>query len=176
LRHQDANGKTYFSVVRAGKLYDQIVVIGNATRVTEDPGALFNKGDAAMIAAGVPGNSRLLANPTPVQAMAASYAISPQTPVLEQSMPSTLVSGSTLVSRYLSTASTSAFLKGDVLLEGIELNMSDDNDLLSDSSYGLAHRLQQSYVLGSPGEQPLVSGFETFSQDSFEYWVDTLSL
>jgi hypothetical protein len=48
--------------------------------------------------------------------------------------------------------------------------------LLSDSSYGLANRLLQSYVLGTPGEQPLISGLDSFSQDNFEYWVETLSL
>jgi hypothetical protein len=44
-------------------------------------------------------------------------------------------------------------------------------------SFGInATRLQRAYVLGSPGEQPLISGLSTFSQDSFEYWVNTLTL
>jgi hypothetical protein len=66
-------------------------------------------------------------------------------------------------------------LQGDIVLSGSTANGLDD-DLLSDSSYGLASRLQQAYILGTPGEQPLVSGLDTFSQDTFEYWVDTLSL
>jgi hypothetical protein len=83
---------------------------------------------------------------------------------------------STAASRYLAPTSTSAALQGDVMLDGIDLSGQGGDDLLSDTSYSLASRLQQSYILGTPGEQPLISGLDTFSQDNYEYWVDTLSL
>jgi len=164
LRHSDVDGRTYFDVVRAGQLYQQIVVVGNVTRVTEDPGTLLPRGDEALIAAGVPSNSSLLAAPVLIQSTSALIA------------PVSQFSSMTAVSRYLAPTATSALLQGDVMLEGIDLNGLGGDDLLSDSSYGLASRLQQSYILGTPGEQPLISGLDTFSQDNFEYWVDTLSL
>ena len=164
LRHSDVDGRTYFDVVRSGQLYQQIVVVGNVTRVTEDPATLLPQGDAALIAAGLPLNSSLLAAPVPVQSTAALFAPAPQ------------FTSSTAVSRYLAPAAASAVLQGDVVLNDIGINGLIGDNLLSDSSYGLASRLQQSYILGTPGEQPLISGLDTFSQDNFEYWVDTLSL
>jgi hypothetical protein len=161
VRDTGANGRTYFNVMNGGKLYRQMVVEGtNVTRVTEDPADLLTKDDAALIAAGVPRNSYLLQAPEVTQ----SSLISPQS------------FRSMAVSVYLAPIATTASLEGSTLLDGIYLSGSGSSDLLSDSSYGLASRLQYSYILGTPGEQPLISGLDTFSQDNFEYWVDTLSL
>jgi hypothetical protein len=166
LRHSDVDGRNYFDVVRAGQLHQQIVVVGNVTRVTENPSTLLTRvdgRDAALIAAGVPINSSLLSASVLTQSTAVFFSLAPQ------------LTSSTAVRRYLAPASTSAVLQGDVVLrESTENGLGDD--LLSGSSYGLASRLQQSYILGTPGEQPLISGLDTFSQDNFEYWVDTLSL
>jgi hypothetical protein len=164
LRHSDVDGRTYFDVVRAGLLYQQIVVVGNVTRVTEDPSTLLQRGDEALIAAGVSFGSSLLSASVLAQPTAALFDSAPKPFAM------------TAVSRYLAPVATSAFLEGDVVLEGIDLAGQVGEDLLSDSSYGLASRLQQSYILGTPGEQPMITGLDTFSQDNFEYWVDTLSL
>jgi hypothetical protein len=164
VRHTGADGQTYFNVVNGAERYQQLIVVGtNVTRVTEDPAALLKKTDAEKIAAGLPTNSSLLSAPVLTQSAAVFFSLAPQ------------LTSSTAVSRYLAPASTSAVLQGDIVLSGSTANGLDD-DLLSDSSYGLASRLQQAYILGTPGEQPLVSGLDTFSQDTFEYWVDTLSL
>ena len=164
VRDTGADGRTYFNVMDGGKLYQQLVVEGtNVTRVTEDPAALLQKTDAELIAAGLPSSSSLLRSPVLTQATAVLFSPAPQ------------FTSSMAVSRYLAPASTSAVLQGDIVLSGTTVNGYGD-DLLSDSSYGLANRLQQAYILGTPGEQPLVSGLDTFSQDTFEYWVDTLSL
>jgi hypothetical protein len=164
IRHTGADGQTYFNVVNGAERYQQLIVVGtNVTRVTEDPAALLKKTDAQKIAAGLPTNSSLLSAPVLTQSTAVFFSLAPQ------------LTSSTAVSRYLAPASTSAVLQGDIVLSGSTANGLDD-DLLSDSSYGLASRLQQAYILGTPGEQPLVSGLDTFSQDTFEYWVDTLSL
>jgi hypothetical protein len=162
VRHSDADGRTYFDVVRAGHLYEQIVVVGNVTRVTEDLKTLLQN-DADWIAAGIPVNSSLWASPVAIQSV---------TPLLTTSQNFAF---NTAVGRYLAPMATSTALQGDVVLEGIDLGL-NSNDLLSDSSYGLASRLEQSYVLGTPGAQPLISGLDNFSQDNFEYWVDSLSL
>jgi hypothetical protein len=165
VRHNGADGRTYFNVMNGSDRYQQVVVVStNVTRVTEDPAALLQKTDAEMIAAGLPSSSSLLRAPVLTQSTAALFSPVPQ------------LTTSTAVSRYLAPTATSALLQGDVMLEGIDLNGLGGEDLLSDSSYGLASRMQQSYILGTPGEQPLISGLDTFSQDNFEYWVDTLSL
>jgi hypothetical protein len=75
----------------------------------------------------------------------------------------------------LATKPVNETLNSTIDLSGLGL-MSNQQDLLSSNTYGLTNGLQHSYVLGTPGEQPLVSGQNTFSQDTFEYWVDTLSL
>jgi hypothetical protein len=171
VRDTGTDGRTYFRVMDGTKVYQQLVVDGLAvTRVTEDPNLLLTRTDAEIMAAGVPGNSTLLKTPIFTQSSAALFAPSAQL---------SSFTTSTAVSRYLGGASTAAVLQGDVVLQGIDLNIASDfgaEDLLSDTSYGLANRLQQSYVLGTPGEQPLVTGLDTYSQDTFEYWVDTLSL
>jgi hypothetical protein len=165
VRDTGADGRTYFNVMDGGKLYQQLVVEGtNVTRVTEDPAALQNKTNAELIAAGLPTNSSWLNQSVLTQSTAAFFSLAPQ------------LTSSTAVSRYLAPASTGAVLQGDIVLSGMTVSGFDSDDLLSDTSYGLANRLQQAYILGTPGEQPLVSGLDTFSQDTFEYWVDTLSL
>jgi len=167
VRDTGTDGRTYFRVMDGTKVYQQLVVDGHSvTRVTEDPNVLLKKTDAEIVAAGVPSNSTLLRNPTPTPSTAVLFAPTASLPIF---------TSTTAASRYLGTVSTAQALQGDVLLQGIDLNTSVD-DLLSSNSYGLANRLEQSYVLGTPGEQPLVSGLDTFSQDTFEYWVDTLSL
>jgi hypothetical protein len=50
-----------------------------------------------------------------------------------------------------------------------------DGNLLAGAE-GSTSRLHQSYILGTPGEQPFIAGLDSFSLDSFEYWVETLSL
>jgi hypothetical protein len=170
VRHSGIDGRTYYDVVRAGQLYQQIVLIGNTTRVTEAPSTLLQKGDAALVAAGVPATSSLLTAPISVQSTA---SLASNSTTLS---PDSQFTFSTAARRYLASMSASSTLQGDVLLEGIDLGGAPDDDLLSDSSFGLASRLQQSYVVGTPGAQPLISGLDTFSQDNFEYWVDTLAL
>jgi hypothetical protein len=167
LRHSDLSGRTYFDVVNAGKLYQQIVVVGAVTRVTEDPTTLLQKDDTALLAAGLPRNSSLLHAPTAVTSMAAMISQSAIAP--------TFTSG-TAVSRYLSAVTVGDALSGSINLQGLDTSADAGIDLLSSNTYGIADRLQQAYILGTPGEQPLVSGLSTFSQDTFEYWVDTLSL
>jgi hypothetical protein len=58
--------------------------------------------------------------------------------------------------------------------QNVEITIAAAN--LDRGAGSIAERLQRAYLLGSPGEQPLISGLSTFSQDSFEYWVNTLSL
>lgn len=65
---------------------------------------------------------------------------------------------------------------GLVLLNCLATDISNDDDLLSDDSYGVSKGFSDSYVLGSPGEQPCAAGLGTFSQDTFEYWFDALAL
>jgi hypothetical protein len=168
VRDTGADGRTAFNVMNSGKLYQQLVVEGVVTRVTEDPNALLNtnKTDAELIAAGIPRNSQLLQNPVDVQFFTASMVTSSTA-----SNMTTL----TAVSRYLAAPTAHDSLLSTIDLSGLGADVLS-GDLLSDSSYGLANRLQQAYVLGTPGEQPFVSGLDTFSQDTFEYWVDTLSL
>ena len=68
-------------------------------------------------------------------------------------------------------------MRGDVLLMGIDLGVNDGtDDLLSDTSYGLSPQMEQSFILGTAAEQPLISGLNSFSQDDFEFWVDPLSV
>ena len=170
VRHSGIDGRTYYDVVKAGQLYQQVVLIGNATRVTENPNTLLQKGDAALVAAGVPATSSLLTAPISIQSTASTASTAS---MVAQGSPLTV---STAASRYLASITTGAVLQGDVTLDGVDLGAAGNDDLLSDSSYGLASRLQQSYVVGTPGAQPLISGLDTFSQDNFEYWVDTLAV
>jgi hypothetical protein len=82
-----------------------------------------------------------------------------------------------MVASYLRAVSASESLASPAA--GIEigfLQASDENDLLSAQSYGLAERLERAYVLGTPGAQPLISGLDSFSEDTFDYWVDTLTV
>jgi hypothetical protein len=166
VRDTGADGRTYFNVMSGGHLYQQLVVEGAVTRVTEDPATLLQKDDAALIAAGLPLNSSLLQSPVAVQSLASSISPFQTAPAFATSMA---------VSRYLATPSVN-----DALISMIDLGamnaVGSTTDLLSDNSYGIASRLQQSYILGTPGEQPFISGLDTFSQDTFEYWIDNLSL
>ena len=155
------DGRNRFNVMQGGKLYQQVVTESRATRVTEDPSELLKKDQQAQMAAGLTSASL----PSAHRTMASR--------VFEQSGPTSANSG---VSQYLSTASTQSLLEGSVMLSTQRSGLSPDEDLLDDNSYGLAARLDQSYVLGTPGEQPFVSGLATFSQDTFEYWIDTVSL
>jgi len=164
VRYADAEGNIHFDVINAGKSYEQLVVKGVATvtRVTEDPSTLLSKDRDALLAAGIPASSSLVSAMVPVSAKSMmSFDVRPA------SAPNAMA-----VSRYLSSVDNTG---SGVTLQLLDAAPADDS-LLSDASYGIAERLRQSYVLGSPGEQPLVSGLETFSQDTFEYWVDSLSL
>ena len=168
VRDTAADGRTYFNVMDAGNLYRQLVVEGtNVTRVTQDPAALLGKSDTDLIAAGIPRNSPLLKAPVMVTTLAAAFASTQSQPIQVTSMA---------VSRYLGSPVVEDALNGTIKLNTVALNTGLTEDLLSDQSYGIASRLQQSYILGTPGEQPFVTGLDTFSQDAFEYWVDTLSL
>jgi hypothetical protein len=166
VRHSDLTGRTYFDVIHAGHLYQELVVIGDVTRVTENPSSLLTKGDTALIAAGVPSNSTLLQNPVAIQSLASAIA-----PIQTTASSSSAMA----VSRYLATTPVNEALNSTIDLSGLGLT-GNQQDLLSSNTYGLTNGLQHAYVLGTPGEQPLVSGLNTFSQDTFEYWVDTLSL
>jgi hypothetical protein len=162
VRHTGADGQVYFNVVNGALRYQQLIVLGTqVTRVTEDPATLLKKTDAEMIAAGVSVTSSLLAAPVSTPFAATLFA------------PASPFEFGTAASRYLAPVSTSAALQADVMLVDMGEGVAGSDDLLSDSSYGLANRLLQSYVLGTPGEQPLISGMNTFSQADFEYWVDT---
>ena len=168
VRDSGTDGRAYFNVMNSGNLYQELVVIGSVTRVTEDPAGLLKKDDAALIAAGIPANSRLLRSPV------SSLYLSSLTGSA-QSMPD--IAANLTVSSYLSAASAKDALTSSISIS--TLSGKGDNaeaSLLLDPAYGVADHLQQFYILGTPGEQPLVSGLSTFSQDTFEYWVDTLSL
>jgi hypothetical protein len=167
VRDTGANGSTSFNVMSDGKLYQQIVVQGSVTRVTEDPTTLLQKSDSDLIAAGLPPTSSLLRSP--IESRLANAPIAP-------TMPLPVAMSGMAVSRYLSAPSVNETLVHMVDLKSLDVRYTPNPDLLSDNSYGIATRLQQSYILGTPGEQPFISGLDTFSQDTFEYWVDTLSL
>ncbi|MBG6078024.1 hypothetical protein [Polaromonas sp. CG_9.11] len=165
LRHADLLGFTHFNVINAGKLYEQIVVVSDVTRVTEDPNTLLTKDDATLIAAGLPATSSLLhSSPSQVSGVFGFSSSSQQRSA-----------GNMTVINYLSAPIVYSELNDDIYLPLTNDTMNDDV-LLSDSSYGIAARLQQSYVLGSPGEQPLISGLSTFSQGNYDYSVNTLTL
>jgi hypothetical protein len=166
VRDTGSDGRTYFNVMNGGQLYRQMVVEGtDVTRVTVDPAELLKKSDVELIAAGIPSNSPLLNAPI-------ARGVSMFMSASEFESPSSFS-----FSPSVASPATRDLLAGDVLMNGMDLNgRMGDSDLLSDSSYGLASRLQQSYILGTPGEQPLISGLDSFSQDNFEYWVETLSL
>jgi hypothetical protein len=167
VRDSGADGSTSFNVMSGGKLYRQIVVQGSATRVTEDPATLLQKADSDLIAAGLPPTSSLLRSPIALRSAGAPLAPAMPTPVAMSSMA---------VSRYLGATSVNETLAHTVDLKALDVKSTQNPDLLSANSYGIANRLQQSYILGTPGEQPFISGLNTFSQDTFEYWVDTLTI
>jgi hypothetical protein len=181
VRETGANGRTAFNAMNAGTLHRQMVVEGtNVSRVTQDPAALLDPKvlDAQRISAGIPSYSTLLKNPGPAPV---AY-----TPLVPAATVSTLAAQPTLaaqffidsaVSRYLAPVSAAVALRGDMLLMGINLSVNEGtDDLLSDTSYGLSSQMEQSFILGTPGEQPLISGLNSFSQDDFEFWVDPLSV
>ena len=156
VRDSGTDGRAYFNLMNGGKLYQELVVVGAVARVTEDPATLLQKSTAAQTAAGVPvarGNSN----------WASGY---------NQSLASNLT-----VTSYLDSGSSG--ITGTSLLSLSDLSgtsAGSASGLLSDQSFGLAGRLEQAYILGTPGSQPSVSGLGSFSQNTFEYWVDTLSL
>jgi hypothetical protein len=161
VRDSGADGRTYFNVMNGGNLYQEMVVVGSVTRVTEDPAALLSRNvRAELIAAGLPTTSSLVPAAIPTAFAQSSYS----------------QGGNLMVMSYLASGSTAQNVEGNIALTTVGDTFDGGFGLLSDQSYGIADNLQQSYVLGSPGEQPLISGLTTFSQDTFEYWVDTLSL
>jgi hypothetical protein len=179
VRATGANDRTSFNAINADTLYRQIVVEGtNVVRVTKDPKVVLSLSDAQRIAEGIPSYSTLLDQPGPAPVL--------YTPLVPAPMLSTLAAQPTLaaqffndsaVSRYLAPVSAAVALRGDMLLMGINLGVNDGtDDLLSDTSYGLSPQMEQSFILGTPGEQPLISGLNSFSQDDFEFWVDPLSV
>ena len=169
VRDTGANGRTSFNAMNAGTMHRQMVVEGtNVVRVTQDPTVVLGQPDAKRITAGIPGYSPLLSQPSPAPVVAS------------QSVQPTLAAqffSDSAVSRYLAPVSAAVALKGDVLLMGINLSVaSGTDDLLSDTSYGISPQMEQSFILGTAGEQPLISGLNSFSQDDFEFWVDPLSV
>ena len=167
VRDSGADGSTSFNVMSDGKLYRQIVVQGSVTRVTEDPATLLQKSDTDLVAAGLPPTSSMMRSP-----IGLPFASAPLTPT----MPTPVAMSSMAVSRYLGAPSVNETLAHTVDLKSLDEGSTQNSDLLSANSYGIANRLQKSYILGTPGEQPFISGLNTFSQDTFEYWVDTLTL
>ena len=166
LRHADLSGYSHFDVVSGGKLYEQLVVLNNTvTRVTEDPSTLLLKDDASLVAAGLPSTSSLLKSPR-------SASLLPQTQLLGYITPVDQ-SGNMNVISYLGAPATGKLGEGGYLVGS---STSSSDVLLSDASYGIADKLQHSYMLGTPGEQPLISGLSTFSLGNYDYSVDTLSL
>ena len=170
VRDTGANGRTSFNAMNAGTLYRQMVVEGtNVVRVTQDPAVVLSLlDDAQRISAGIPSYSTLLLKPSPAPVVAS------------QSVQPTLAAeffSDSAVSRYLAPVTAAEALRGDVLLMGIDLGVNDGtDDLLSDTSYGLSPQMEQSFILGTAAEQPLISGLNSFSQDDFEFWVDPLSV
>jgi hypothetical protein len=167
VRDSGADGSQSFNVMSDGKLYRQIVVQGSVTRVTEDLATLLQKADSDLIAAGLPPTSSLLRSP---------IGLSPSGVPLASTLPRPVAMSSMAVSRYLGAPSVNETLVQTIDLKALDDRNNLSSDLLSDNSYGIANRLQRSYILGTPGEQPFISGLDTFSQDTFEYWVDTLTL
>jgi hypothetical protein len=166
VRDTGADGRTTFNLMKDGQLFKQMVVTGEVTRVTENPNALLDKGDDALISAGLPVTSKLLAAPLlPVAHL--NWAYDRRDPATASNM---------MVSSYLRSVSASEALASSTM--GLELDLLSGNasDLLSEQSYGLAERLERAYVLGTPGAQPLISGLDSFSEDTFDYWVDTLTV
>jgi hypothetical protein len=174
VRDTGANGRTAFNAINAGTLHRQMVVEGtNVSRVTQDPAALLNLPDAQRISAGIPRYSTLLDQPGPAPV---AYTPTVSTLAAQPTLSAQFFSDSA-VSRYLAPASAAVALRGDMLLMGINLGVNEGtDDLLSDTSYGLSPQMEQSFILGTPGEQPLISGLNSFSQDDFEFWVDPLSV
>jgi hypothetical protein len=157
VRDSGTDGRAYFNLMNAGKLYQELVVVGAVARVTQDPATLLQQSTGAQAAAGV----------LPAVRRSANWATG-----FDQSLANNLS-----VTSYLD--STSSGIAGTSLLSLTDLSGTSTGSasgLLSDQSFGLAGRLEQAYILGTPGSQPMVSGLTSFSQNTFEYWVDTLSL
>ena len=159
VRESGADGRASFNVMSGGKLYQQLVVVGPVTRVTQDPAALVQKNDAAKRAAGLPATSALMTS----ENWASTHGINS-------------TAGNLAVASYLGALFAADTLGLSANLIALNNALADSTDLLNDPSYGIADKLQRSYILGTPGAQPLISGLETFSQDNFEYWVDTLTV
>jgi hypothetical protein len=167
VRDTAADGRTSFNLMKGGQLFHQLQATSGVTRVTQDPATLLTKSDDAQVAAGLPTNSQLLARPS-VPTPSLNWAFDKKDPASASNM---------MVASYLRAVSASESLASPAA--GIEigfLQASDENDLLSAQSYGLAERLERAYVLGTPGAQPLISGLDSFSEDTFDYWVDTLTV
>ena len=163
-RESGADGRTTFNVMSGGQLYEQLVVIGPVTRVTQDPALLVQQNDASRLAAGL----SLLSSAR--QATSENWTSS-------HSLANP--GGNLGVASYLGAVSSASAISGSasiIELKDLSSVLHSGADLLNDQSYGIAEKLQRSYILGTPGAQPLVSGLGTFSQDSFEYWLDHLSV
>jgi hypothetical protein len=57
----------------------------------------------------------------------------------------------------------------------IVLDLADGDGMVSSQSYGLADRLDQAWVLGSPGSQPLANGGVS-ADPTFDYWTESVEL
>ncbi|MEI7784736.1 MAG: hypothetical protein WCK08_10165, partial [Betaproteobacteria bacterium] len=181
VRETGANGRTSFNAMNAGKLYRQLVVEGsNAVRVTQDPAAVLSLPDAQRISAGIPSYSSLLAHPGPaptVPTVSTVPTLLTQPTLSAQPTLAAQFFSDSAVSRYLAPVPAAAALRGDLVLTGANPGVHGGaDDLLSDTSYGLSPQMQQSFILGTPGEQPFISGLNSFSQDDFEFWLDPLSV
>ena len=159
VRESSADGQAYFNVLSGGKLYQELVVIGPVTRVTQDAATLVRSDYAARLAAGLPATSRLMTSEDWASSHGGASAASS--------------AGNLAVSSYLSALGSANAMSDFIALSQ---GSSGGTDLLNDQSYGIAEKLERSYILGTPGAQPLISGLDTFSQDTFEYWVDTLTV
>jgi hypothetical protein len=159
VRDSGADGRTYFNLMDSGKLYQQLVAVGAVVRVTEDPAGLFGKSLDAQRAAGLGTATGMFALAVPQQLSAVN-----------------IVQSSNLqVAQYLQNGVMAEITANSGLIS-ISLVGAQASSVSTDQSYGIAERLEKAYVLGTPGEQPLISGVQSFSQDNFEYWIDSLNL
>ncbi len=78
------------------------------------------------------------------------------------------------VQSYLSSGSNASAHAITVQL-GSASSLQDESGMVSEASYGLAGRLEQGFVLGTPASQPLADGSST-NQPAFDYWIESLTL
>jgi hypothetical protein len=157
LRESGTDGRVYYSVLNGSSVHQQVVSVGPSVRVTTDPKDVMTGGHYADLLAALAGTGGLRAN-APISAMLAPAPA-----------PAALNTG---VQAYLSSAIGGAAAPITLQLAGVE---EDADGMMSSQSYGLAARLEQAWVLGSPGSQPLANGASS-TDPVFDYWVESLEL